>query len=282
MSAPEPFGVRLAAAISERGPVCVGIDPHPSLLSQWHVDDDGPGLERFGRAVVAAARGCAAAIKPQSALFERHGSRGIHALACVLQAARDAGLVTILDVKRGDIGSTMEAYAQAYLADGAELAADAITASPYLGFASLNPALDLAEATGRGVFVLALTSNPSGPDVQHARDVSGRSVAAEIARQATERNRRTEGPGSIGLVVGATIGTGAVDAGLDLADFHGPILAPGFGAQGAGPEQITQVFGEARPSVLVASSRDILLKGPNIEDMRSAIVHMGTQLRATP
>jgi orotidine-5'-phosphate decarboxylase len=256
----------------------VGIDPHPSLLEAWGFEDDGPGLERFGRTVIEAAAGNAAAVKPQAALFERRGIAGIAALAGVLRSAKQAGLLTILDVKRGDIGSTMAAYAQAYLSDDADLAADAVTLSPYLGFASLAPALDLAEATGRGVFVLALTSNPSGPAVQHARDVTGRSVASAIAQGAAERNRGVQPIGDVGLVVGATVGDGAKQADVDLIGFGGPILAPGFGAQGAGVAEVHRVFAGAIDHTVVTSSRDILRTGPKVANLTDAIVDMREQL----
>jgi orotidine-5'-phosphate decarboxylase len=275
---PQRFGVRLAQALGTLGPVCLGIDPHPALLAEWGMDDDGPGLERFGALAIEAAAGVAAAVKPQAALFERRGVAGIAALAGVLRRAGEAGLLTILDVKRGDIGSTMAGYAQAYLADGADLEADAITLSPFLGFDSLSPALDLAAANGRGVFVLALTSNPDGRTVQHARGADGLSVAATVATAAAARNRGKRPMGDVGLVIGATVGAGLVDAGVDLDRLNGPILAPGFGAQGAGPQEVVRLFGKARPRVLVASSREILGTGPAAGQMRRRIVRMNEQL----
>ncbi|HEX2264522.1 MAG TPA: orotidine-5'-phosphate decarboxylase, partial [Pseudonocardiaceae bacterium] len=160
------FGVRLARVVAARGALCAGIDPHPELLRQWGLDDDVAGLERFARGAVEALAPEVAVIKPQSAFFERYGSRGVAVLERVLVAARDAGALVLLDVKRGDIGSTMAGYAAAYLSDGAPLAADAITVSPYLGVGALEPAFELASGTGRGVFVLALTSNPEGAAVQ--------------------------------------------------------------------------------------------------------------------
>ncbi|MGB3595165.1 MAG: orotidine-5'-phosphate decarboxylase, partial [Ornithinimicrobium sp.] len=161
-----PFGPRLFAAMREHGPLCAGIDPHPGLLRDAGLEDTPSGLERFSQTILEAVGGQVAAIKPQSAFFERHGSAGIAVLERLLQDCAAAGTVSILDVKRGDIGSTMTAYAQAYLVDGAPLAADAVTLSPYLGFESLRPGLDAAVAQGRGVFVLALTSNPEGASVQ--------------------------------------------------------------------------------------------------------------------
>ncbi|WP_028267128.1 orotidine-5'-phosphate decarboxylase [Arthrobacter sp. MA-N2] len=270
----EPFGSRLAAAMAARGPLCVGIDPHPALLADWGLDDDVAGLERFSLTVVEAVAALAAAVKPQVALYERHGSAGMAVLERTLAAASDAGVLSIADAKRGDIGSTMAAYADAWLRDGSALAADSVTLSPYLGFESLRPALDLAAEYGRGVFVLALTSNPEGKSVQHVG--GSESVARRIVEAAANENRRyagTVGPGglgSVGLVVGATIGVALTELGLDLNAVHGPILAPGLGAQGATPADLRATFGDAYPAVLATSSRGILAAGPTISGLRSA------------
>ncbi|MFF2296267.1 orotidine-5'-phosphate decarboxylase [Arthrobacter sp. NPDC058127] len=265
----EPFGSRLAAAMAARGPLCVGIDPHPGLLADWGLNDDVAGLERFSLTVVEAVATLAAAVKPQVALYERHGSAGMAVLERTLGAASDAGVLSIADAKRGDIGSTMAAYADAWLRDGSALVADSVTLSPYLGFESLRPALDLAAESGRGVFVLALTSNPEGKSVQHVG--GSESVARRIAESAADENRRYSGAmGSVGLVVGATIGTALVDLGLDLDAVRGPILAPGLGAQGATPADLRATFGAAHPAVLATSSRGILAAGPTIAGLRSA------------
>lgn len=284
---PVPFGARLAEAMAEQGPVCVGIDPHPGLLRAWGLDDDVEGLRRFSLGVVEALGGRVAALKPQSAFFERHGSAGVAVLEEVLAAAAAAGTLTVLDVKRGDIGSTMAGYADAYLRDGSPLAADAITVSPYLGFGSLRPALDLARETGRGIFVLALTSNPEGASVQHALD-RGVAVAARIAESAAAENAAaaaagdpaatevasTTAPaqlGSVGLVVGATTGSAVADLGIDLTRMGGAILAPGVGAQGAGARELAEVFGPARGQVLASTSRAVLAAGPEAASLRSAL-----------
>ncbi|MDR1426761.1 MAG: orotidine-5'-phosphate decarboxylase [Bifidobacteriaceae bacterium] len=281
------FAPRLAQALAKVGPVCAGIDPHPALLSAWGLDDDGPGLERFGLTMVEAAQGVAAAVKPQAALFERRGLPGMVALASVLRAAREADLLAILDVKRGDIGSTMAAYAEAYLGprdagqdaeDVLDFVADAITVSPFLGFESLAPAIDRATQCGRGIFVLALTSNPSGREVQHALRPDGRSVAAAICDAAAEHNRGRHPMGPVGLVVGATVERGVAEAGLNLDNLNGPILAPGFGSQGAGAAEIRAVFGAARGRVVVPSSRGLSVHGPDPTRVRAAIVRMRAEL----
>ena len=266
------FGARLRAAMQKHGQLCVGIDPHPALLESWGLNDDADGLERFSLTVLEALGEGVAALKPQVALFERHGSRGLAALEKLLAAAAAAEVLTIADAKRGDIGSTMAAYAQAWLADGSPLAADAVTLSPYLGYESLRPALDLAAATGRGVFVLALTSNPEGASVQHAGGAD--SVARRIVEAATADNAPADRDGtlgSVGLVVGATVADAPVQLGLDLAALNGPVLAPGLGAQGATGADLRRTFGRAYGNVLATSSREILKAGPDPQGLRSAV-----------
>jgi len=263
------FGSRLAAAMAARGPLCVGIDPHPGLLADWGLNDDVAGLERFSLTVVEAVASLAAAVKPQVALYERHGSAGMAVLERTLAASSEAGVLSIADAKRGDIGSTMAAYADAWLRDGSSLAADSVTLSPYLGFESLRPALDLAAQYGRGVFVLALTSNPEGKSVQHVGGAD--SVARRIVAEAAAENRRYDGAlGSVGLVVGATIGSALEDLDIDLGPVRGAILAPGLGAQGATPADLRATFGAAYPSVLATSSRGILAAGPSVAALRVA------------
>ena len=265
----ESFGSRLGRAMAVRGPLCVGIDPHPALLSAWGLNDDAAGVERFSLTVLEAVGPLAAAVKPQVALYERHGSAGMAVLERTLAECTAGGVLSIADAKRGDIGSTMAAYADAWLRDGSALAADSVTLSPYLGFESLRPALDLAAEAGRGVFVLALTSNPEGASVQHVGGAD--SVARRIVNAAAGENRRYDGAmGSVGLVVGATVGSALTDLGLDLEAVRGPILAPGLGAQGATPADLKRTFGAAYGQVLGTSSRDILAAGPDSAGLRAA------------
>ncbi|MHA7305157.1 orotidine-5'-phosphate decarboxylase [Arthrobacter sp. TMN-49] len=272
------FGTRLVAAMAAKGPLCVGIDPHPGLLAAWGLPDTAQSLRVFSQTVVEAVAPLAAAIKPQVALYERHGSAGMAALEELLEAAAQAAVLTIADAKRGDIGSTMAGYADAWLRDGSALAADSVTLSPYLGFESLRPALDMAAAHGRGVFVLALTSNPEGASVQH---VGGNdSVAKRIVQAAAHENQRyaEETLGSVGLVVGATVGEALTELGIDLAAVNGPILAPGLGAQGATGADMRATFRAAYPAVLGTSSRGILAAGPDIAALRQATTETLTGL----
>jgi orotidine-5'-phosphate decarboxylase len=265
-----PFGARLAGAMAAHGPLCVGIDPHAALLDAWGLPDDASGLRRFALTVMEAVAGQVAAVKPQAAFFERHGSAGVAVLEEVVAAGRDTGTLVIVDAKRGDIGSTMGAYADAFLRDGSPLAGDALTVSPYLGFGSLEPAVDLALSSGRGLFVLCLTSNEEGQEVQHARTQDGTTVAALMAARAGALNAGANPMGSIGLVVGATVGDAAARTGVDLQAVNGPLLAPGVGAQGAGARELAQVFGSARGQVLASSSRGVLVAGPDARALRDA------------
>jgi orotidine-5'-phosphate decarboxylase len=262
----ETFGSRLSRVVRSRGPLCVGIDPHAALLARWGLADDVAGLERFARTVVDALADRVAVVKPQSAFFERFGSRGIAILESTIRQSREAGALVLLDVKRGDIGSTMAAYASAYLDPASPLRSDAITVSPYLGVGSLRPAFDLAAAQGGGVFVLALTSNPEGPSVQHAVAADGRTVAQTVIDEISQVNVGADPLGSVGLVVGATIG----ETGHDLSKTNAPLLAPGLGAQGGTPEDLRRIFGASLRNVLPSYSREVLGAGPEVAALRAA------------
>ncbi|MFR9727345.1 orotidine-5'-phosphate decarboxylase [Streptomyces sp. MS19] len=268
-TAPEPFGARLRRAMDTRGPLCVGIDPHAALLADWGLGDDVAGLERFTHTVVEALADRVAVLKPQSAFFERFGSRGIAVLERAVADARDAGALVLMDAKRGDIGSTMAAYAAAFLGPGAPLRSDAVTLSPYLGFGALRPALDLAAATGSGVFVLALTSNPEGPEVQSAVTAGGTPLGRHVLDRLRAENEGAAPLGSYGAVVGATLaaGPGGGPGGLAI---NGPLLAPGIGAQGATAADLPRVFGDAVGDVLPSVSRGVLRHGPGVAALRDA------------
>jgi orotidine-5'-phosphate decarboxylase len=179
---------------------------------------------------------------------------------------RAAGALILLDVKRGDVGSTVQAYADAYLNPSNPMYVDAVTASPYPGFGALRPMIDMALAHGGGVFVLVLTSNPEGPAVQHARTPDGRTVAQLMIDEIAQVNAGAYPWGSIGAVVGATVG----ETGHDLTSINGPILAPGIGAQGASAADLRRVFGTGLPAVLPAAAREILSAGPDPADLRAA------------
>lgn len=262
------FGSRLRRALDAYGPLCVGIDPHEALLDAWGLPQTSDGVRAFGLATVEAAAGRVGMVKPQVSFFERFGSRGFAALEDVMSAARAAGLLVVADAKRGDIGTTMAGYAQAWLEPGAPLEADALTISPYLGGGSLAEAITRALPAGKGVFVLAATSNPEGAPVQQAlvpaalATTQGETTALRITRDVTAYDASESGLGSVGLVIGATIDR----AGFALDDDTlrtVPLLAPGFGAQGATPADLRARFGTLAGNVLASESRSILSAGPD-------------------
>jgi orotidine-5'-phosphate decarboxylase len=265
------FADKLGAAFTEHGHLCVGIDPHEYLLAEWGLPVSAVGAHEFGLRVVEASAGRVGIVKPQVAFYERFGSTGYRVLEDVLKEARDAGLVVIADVKRGDLGSTIEAYGQAWLTPGAPLEADAMTISAFQGFGALRTPLDLAGRYGKGLFVLAATSNPEALAVQTAviqRETQrGKSIAGGLVSRVVNWNRtHSEGPiGSIGVVLGATVDF--TDFGIDLGELASapaaPILAPGFGYQGAQFADVKRLFGVAAATTIVTASRSILAAGPD-------------------
>ena len=257
------FGERVRAALGAHGPLCVGIDPHAGLLGAWGLGDDAAGVREFGLRTVEAAAGRVGVVKPQVSFFERFGSAGFAALEDVLAAARDAGLVVIADAKRGDIGSTMDAYAAAWLTPGSPLEADALTVNPFLGVGALDGAIALAHANDKGLFVLAATSNPEAEVLQRSVSVTGRAVSADILSVCSARNAEHTDAGewgSIGFVIGATVDW--TDAGIAAFTPPAPILAPGFGTQGATPADLRHRFGSLSHTVIASESRSILAAGP--------------------
>jgi orotidine-5'-phosphate decarboxylase len=258
------FGERIRVVIDEHGPLCVGIDPHAALLRAWGLGADAAGVREFGLRTVAAATGRVGIVKPQVSFFERHGSAGIAALEEVIATARAAGLVVIADAKRGDIGSTMDDYAQAWLRPGAPLEADALTVNPFLGVGSLDGAFTLAAEHGKGLFVLAATSNPEAEPLQRAETSAGGTVSSAIIDDVSARNLALSGAGewgSFGFVIGATVDWGR--AGIAPFTPTAPILAPGFGAQGATPADLRSRFGALSAAVIASESRSILSAGPS-------------------
>jgi orotidine-5'-phosphate decarboxylase len=274
----EPFGVRLRDAVARTGPLCAGIDPSGSLLAEWGLPDDASGLDVFGRCCVEAFAGVLPLIKPQVAFFERHGSKGMAALERLVAEAGQAGLLVLNDAKRGDIDSTCAAYADAWLGDDSALAGDALTAHPYLGLGALSPLIDAARATGRAVFVVARSSNPERRMVQLAR-AGERTVEdallAEIATVNTADGGSAAGP--VGAVIGATLGPST----FALGGLGGPVLAPGLGAQGAGPADVAWIFaGCPTGSVVPSASRSLLRAGPDPAALRKAAVALRDELGA--
>lgn len=258
------FGERVKAALGAHGPLCVGIDPHQRLLSSWGLSDSAAGVREFGLRTVDAAAGRVGVVKAQVSFFERFGSAGFAALEEVLASARAADLIVIADAKRGDIDTTMDAYATAWLSPGSPLEADALTVNPFLGVGSLASTFALTDAVDKGIFVLAATSNPEAGAVQQARTADAQTVSAAIIDEVSARNARMTPEGewaSLGFVIGATVQWS--QAGIAGFVPAAPILAPGFGAQGAGPADLHTRFGAHASMVIASESRSILSAGPD-------------------
>lgn len=263
----ERFGERLEAEFAAGRHLCVGIDPHGELLAEWGLPNDAGGAEHMGRQVVAAAAGVAACVKPQISFFERFGSAGFRALERVLEDAREADLLVISDVKRGDIGSTFAAYAEAWLTPGAPLESDAITVAAYVGFDALASSYPPLVAHGKGIFVLAATSNPEAKELQISTREDGTTVAAAMVADATRWNREhcaTDRVGSVGVVLGATLNLDefGIDTRGEGPAPYLPVLAPGFGHQGARIEDAGTIYGSIGQALLANESRGILTGGP--------------------
>ncbi len=268
---PSSFGVRLGQTFEKHGQLCVGIDPHANLLEDWGLNDSPEGLRQFAFTALNAAIGRVGIIKPQVSFFERHGSAGFKVLEDLCVAAQNAGLLVILDAKRGDIGSTMQAYFDAWLGKAAPFFSDALTVSPYLGFDSMLDIYSQAAERGKGIIVLCATSNPEGAALQQAVMADGQTIAANIWQSLGKVNEVTQTPGehlgSFGAVIGATLrlkqfGLGSLDTTALKHAANTFILAPGFGAQGARLGMLDKLFGTAAPTVIASVSRSVLGAGP--------------------
>jgi orotidine-5'-phosphate decarboxylase len=265
------FSEKIQKAKNEFGPLCIGIDPSESTLSDWGIPDSAEGARDFGYAIISACEGRVGLIKPQVAFFERFGSSGLFALEEVLVAARETNLIVISDAKRGDIGSTMQGYAQAWFGDDSPLRSDALTVSPYLGPSSLLETIETARDVEGGLFILAATSNPESFEVQKPK-TGTMTTAARIVQFAQESSR-----GDVGVVIGATVLL--EDFGLtDVlhASPEVPILAPGFGVQGAKLSEVGAIFGQSAKRVICSVSRAATEGGPSalvkvIDSLRSQI-----------
>lgn len=266
------FGERYMERSRSLGRLCVGLDPHASILEEWGLRVDVDGLTDFTQRCVEAFADTACVVKPQVAFYEMFGSAGLAVLEDALASFRSAGTLVIADAKRGDIGSTMAGYARAWLSDDSPLRADAVTVSPYLGLDSLAPAVETAEARGRGVVVLSATSNPEGPQFQSLTTPNGVSVSQEVVNWAADHNAAHPGGGNIGVVVGAT-----VTEPPDLSDIGGVVLMPGVGAQGGATGDIARIAGRAERWANPNMSRSILDSGPEVAALRAAVLDASEQ-----
>lgn len=232
------------------------MDPSGDILDDWGLGDTSDGLERFIDIVLPVAADTVGLIKPQAAFYERHGWRGIRALARLIDEARSAGLLIVLDAKRGDVGSTNQAYAEAYLGPDAPMRVDALTLHPYLGVAAMGAFIERAAESGSCLLVVTRSSNIEGRSVQASIGSGGRSVEQSLLDAIRELNAELA-PGEIGPV-GAVIGPTHMDPRLDLAAPNALYLAPGVGQQGATPDDVARVFSSCPDRVFPSASRSLL------------------------
>lgn len=266
----DPFRARLAGAIEERGPLCAGIDPSARALEEWGLEDSARGAEQFAMRCLEAFGDLVAIVKPNVAFFEQYGSRGIAALESVLGAARESGLLTIADAKRGDIESTNSAYARAWLSAHSPLSADALTVAPYLGARSLGPFIDAARSEGRGIFVVVRSSNLEGREIQCSKGADGRSTETALLDQIHQQ------PDVLGGVIGLIAGEPPLE--LPKTSFY---LVPGLWSQGATLEDLdTQMSGMGATPVVVNLSRSLAHAGPDPGALRDGVAHARRQIRA--
>jgi orotidine-5'-phosphate decarboxylase len=264
------FAERFLALADTRSPLCLGVDPAVELLRQWGLTLDAAGLRSFCNITMEAMGDRAAVVKPQSAFFEQFGPEGMAELRHLVGMIKERGALALIDVKRGDIGHTLDAYADAMIGPESPFGGDAMTATAYMGFGSLMPLLKKAAERGAGVFVVVRSSNPEGRVLQDAKLADGRTVATALANDITEFNAMvSDGVGPIGAVMGATIEGTATETLASLP--KSLILAPGIGAQGATFDDMARNFGPATARALPSVSRSILAKGPNVAELRKAI-----------
>jgi len=259
-----PFYEVLSKTALNNITVCVGIDPTPDTLSAWGLEDTANGARKFALTMLEAAENKVVVVKPQVAYFERFGAAGYAALTDVIKEARQMGLMVLADAKRGDIGPTFDAYAMAWLGNNAPMQVDAITVTPYLGFASLEPLLVRAHDAGAYVFVVARSSNPEGTLLQeHGSPKVWHGILDEIATWEQIHGNKT-----LGAVVGATV---PIDLKYALARLPNAfILAPGIGHQGAALDDVSTLTSSPN-RIIVSSSRALAAYGPKVSDIRSAL-----------
>ena len=273
----DTFAARFALARAEHGPLTWGLDPSGSMLEAWGLGDSAHGLDRFAEIAVGAAAGTVGLVKLQSAFYERHGWRGFRTMQRLIVEARSAGLLVIVDAKRGDVGSTNDAYAEAFLGVDAPLGADALTVHPYLGLDAMGSFVTRAHEAGSCLLVVTRSSNPEGRSIQSAEIDAGLSVEDDLLVKIGELNARLA-PGAIGPI-GAVVGPTHIDPDLDLLRAQGLFLAPGVGAQGATPADVARVFAACPERVMPSASRALLVSGPDLGRLRDRAAVLAAELR---
>jgi len=272
----DSFASRFDTVRRVYGPLAWGFDPSGPLLQRWGLGDTTDGLDRFVDIVLEAAAGTVGVVKPQAAFYERHGWRGIRTLDRLVAQARSAGMLVVLDAKRGDVGSTNQAYAEAYLGPGAPIEVDALTVHPYLGLGAMGAFVERAHAAGSCLLVVTRSSNPEGRALQSAGGPA-HSVEAMVLQEIGALNAALA-PGALGPI-GAVIGPTHVKPRLDLRAANAIFLAPGVGAQGAGPDEVAEVFSDCPDRVIPSASRLLLDDGPDIGRLRDAAATLASIFR---
>jgi orotidine-5'-phosphate decarboxylase len=272
----DPFSVRFDLVRRSRGPLAWGLDPSGDLLDRWGLGDTPDGLDRFVDVVLPIAAETVGLVKPQAAFYERHGWRGIRTLTRLIDGARSTGLLVVLDAKRGDVGSTNQAYAEAYLGPDAPMESDALTVHPYLGVAAMRSFVDRAAASGSCLLIVTRSSNAEGRSVQASVDEAGRSVEQAVLDQIGALNRELA-PGGVGPI-GAVVGPTHLAPGLDLVAPGALYLAPGVGRQGATPGDVAEVFASCPDRVIPSASRS-LLASPDAGRLADEAAELAGELR---
>ncbi|MGO8875457.1 MAG: orotidine-5'-phosphate decarboxylase [Acidimicrobiales bacterium] len=273
----DTFASRFAAVRSVHGPLAWGLDPSGEILDRWGVGDTPDGLDRFADIALEAAAGTVGLVKLQAAFYERQGWQGFRTLQRLIGDARSAGLLVIVDAKRGDVGTTNDAYAEAFLGTDAPLACDALTVHPYLGLAAMGSFVSRAHEAGSCLLVVTRSSNAEGRAIQSAVDASGRSVEEALLREIGRVNSELA-PGRIGPI-GAVVGPTHMEPTLDLLAAHGLFLAPGVGAQGATPHDVARIFESCPDRVVPSASRSLLSDGPDVSRLRETAAALAQEFR---
>jgi orotidine-5'-phosphate decarboxylase len=273
----DTFASRFETARSVYGPLAWGLDPSGEILGAWGVGDTPEGLDRFADLALSAATGTVGLVKIQAAFYERHGWRGFRTLQRLITDSRSAGLLVIVDAKRGDVGTTNDAYAEAFLGKDAPLRADALTVHPYLGLGAMGAFVTRAHESGSCLLVVTRSSNPEGRAVQSARSESGRSVEADVLSDIGALNAQLA-PGEVGPI-GAVVGPTHMEPALDLLSVGGLFLAPGVGAQGATSADVARVFATCSDRVIPSASRSLLWGGPDLHRLREAASVLAAEFR---
>jgi orotidine-5'-phosphate decarboxylase len=273
----DTFASRFAAVRSQYGPLAWGLDPSGAILDAWRVGDTPDGLDRFADIALEAATGTVGLVKIQAAFFERQGWRGFRTLQRLVAEGRSAGLLVIVDAKRGDVGTTNDAYAEAFLGTDAPLGCDALTVHPYLGLAAMGTFVSRASEAGSCLLVVTRSSNPEGRAIQSARDGTGQSVEEGLLREIGALNAEIA-PGEIGPI-GAVIGPTHMAPTLDLPATNGLFLAPGVGAQGATSDDVARVFAACPDRVMPSASRSLLSDGPDVSRLRDTAAALAAEFR---